>query len=115
MAARLAAGQPAAAPGGDVQPGAARAGRGAGRAHGLDLSDTMLAMARGMAAGSGLGNVSFEQGDAQVHPLPPGSFDVAMSAFGVMFFGDPLAAFNNVAAGVRPGGRLAFLCWQDDS
>jgi ubiquinone/menaquinone biosynthesis C-methylase UbiE len=115
MAARLAAGQPAGAPGGDVQPQGAPDGRGTGSAHGLDLSGTMLATARRLAAASGLGNVSFEQGDAQVHPLPAAARDVAMSAFGVMFFGDPLAAFTNIAAAVRPGGRLAFLCWQDDS
>jgi hypothetical protein len=39
---------------------------------------------------------------------------VVISKFGVMFFDDPAAAFANIAAGVRPGGRLAFLCWQDD-
>jgi hypothetical protein len=31
-----------------------------------------------------------------------------------MFFDDPAAAFGNIRAAVRPGGRLAFLCWQDD-
>jgi SAM-dependent methyltransferase len=30
-----------------------------------------------------------------------------------MFFADPRAAFANLAAALRPGGRLAFLCWQD--
>ena len=32
-----------------------------------------------------------------------------------MFFDHPAAAFASIAAAVRPGGRLAFLCWQDDS
>jgi SAM-dependent methyltransferase len=29
-----------------------------------------------------------------------------------MFFGDPHAAFANIARAVRPGGRLALLTWQ---
>jgi SAM-dependent methyltransferase len=37
---------------------------------------------------------------------------VLISSFGVMFFADPAAAFANLARAVRPGGRLAFLCWQ---
>ena len=29
-----------------------------------------------------------------------------------MFFADPVAAFTHLRAAVRPGGRLAFVCWQ---
>jgi len=36
-----------------------------------------------------------------------------VSRFGVMFFADPVAAFANLAGALRPGGRLAFVCWQD--
>jgi SAM-dependent methyltransferase len=80
---------------------------------GLDLSAPMLDVARRLAAEEGVTNVDFVQGDAQVHPLPPASFDVVFSSFGVMFFADPAAAFGNLAAALRPGGRLAFVCWQD--
>jgi hypothetical protein len=38
-----------------------------------------------------------------------------ISNFGVMFFGDSTAAFASIAAVVCRGGRLAFLCWQDDT
>jgi hypothetical protein len=31
-----------------------------------------------------------------------------------MFFDDPAAAFANVLAALRPGGRMALLCWRDD-
>jgi SAM-dependent methyltransferase len=118
MAARLAAGQPAhQADGTSIEPAAAGPGapEGSGAALGLDLSATMLAAARQLAAEGGLPNIGFERGDAQVHPLGRGAFDVAISSFGVMFFGDPVAAFSNIAGAVRPGGRLAFLCWQDDT
>jgi len=85
-----------------------------GSALGLDLSAPMLEVARQLAAEAGAANARFEQGDAQVYPLGPDRYDVVISKFGVMFFDDPAAAFANIAAGVRPGGRLAFLCWQDD-
>jgi SAM-dependent methyltransferase len=35
-----------------------------------------------------------------------------MSQFGVMFFADPVAAFENIRRHLRPGGRLAFASWQ---
>ncbi|KAB1985765.1 class I SAM-dependent methyltransferase [Streptomyces triticiradicis] len=84
-----------------------------GSALGLDLSGPMLDRARGLAAEEGLGNIGFEQGDAQVHPLPGAAFDVALSRFGIMFFADPAAAFGNIARALRPGGRLAFVCVAD--
>ena len=84
-----------------------------GTALGLDLSGPMLARARATAAADGIGNVRFEQADAQVHALPAGEFDVAISRFGIMFFSDPVAAFANIGRALRPGGRLAFVCMQD--
>jgi SAM-dependent methyltransferase len=63
---------------------------------GVDLSGRMLAMARSRAESEHVTNVSFHQGDAQVYPFAEGSFDVALSRFGVMFFADPIAAFTNI-------------------
>jgi SAM-dependent methyltransferase len=84
-----------------------------GRAVGLDLSAPMLERAAATAADEGVANATFEQGDAQVHAFTPGTFDVAISRYGVMFFNDPVAAFANVGVALRSDGRLAFLCWQD--
>ncbi|WP_447007528.1 class I SAM-dependent methyltransferase [Saccharothrix isguenensis] len=89
------------------------AARRAAHATGLDLSGPMLARARASADEEGVDNVTFEQGDAQVFPFPPGTFDVALSRFGIMFFADPVAAFGNVRGALRPGGRLAFLSMRD--
>ncbi|TYB58346.1 methyltransferase domain-containing protein [Nonomuraea sp. PA05] len=89
------------------------AARHAQHAVGVDLSGPMLARARTTAAAQGVTNVTFEQGDVQVHPFPESSFDVAVSRFAVMFFSDPVAAFANVARALRPGGRLAFVSMQD--
>jgi SAM-dependent methyltransferase len=80
---------------------------------GLDVSGPMLANARRRAGAAGAGNVTFEQGDAQIHRLPEQSFDAIVSRFGVMFFEDPTAAFSNLHRALKPDGRLAFTCWQD--
>lgn len=86
-----------------------------GHATGLDLSGPMLARARGLATTEGIGNVTFQQGDAQVYPLPDSGFDVAISRGGVMFFDDPVAAFGNIHRALRPAGRLAFVGPKDNS
>jgi SAM-dependent methyltransferase len=99
---------------GETTIAAARAAAPAGHALGLDLSAPMLAVARRLAAQVGVDNVRFVQGDAQVHPLVPAWYDVVISSFGVMFFDDPAAALRNIVSALRPGGRLTFLCWQDD-
>lgn len=80
---------------------------------GVDLSAPMLAVAQRRAAA--LPQASFRQADAQSAPLaPPGTapFDAAFSRFGVMFFADPASAFANIGGALRPGGRLAFVCWR---
>ena len=79
---------------------------------GIDLSSAMLGLAVRRAAVEGLENVRFVHGDAQIHEFAPGSFDIAVSRTGVMFFGDPVAAFANIGRALRAGGRLAALVWQ---
>lgn len=99
----------------DVGCGTGRTTRlAAQRAHdgnvvGIDLSAPMLERARRDAAAEGLGNVTFEQGDAQVHPFPDRGFDVLISRGGVMFFADHVAAFTHLGHALVPAGRLAFL------
>jgi SAM-dependent methyltransferase len=87
---------------------AARVGS-SGAVVGLDLSAPMLDVAR--ARGAGLANLSFMQADAQT-ALFDVPFDAVFSRFGVMFFADPVAAFTNLGATLRPGGRLGFVCWR---
>lgn len=84
-----------------------------GSATGVDLSARMLQRARERSQAEGLENVSFEQADAQVHPFAAGTHDVAISNFGAMFFGDPVAGFSNISRALRPGGRLALLTWRE--
>lgn len=83
-----------------------------GRVVGIDISAPMLARAAELARASGVGNVAFENADAQTHTFAGGEIDRVFSRFGVMFFSDSHAAFENLATALKPGGRLSFVCWQ---
>ena len=88
---------------------ARRVGEG-GAVLGADISAPMLAVAERRAAAAGLGWASFVNVDAQTHAFAPA--DGFFSRFGVMFFADPTAAFANLRRALKPGGRVAFLCWR---
>ena len=83
---------------------------GGGHVTGLDVSAPMLEVARARHAEAG--RVAWICADAAAHGFAPGGFDLVFSRFGVMFFGDPVAAFANLRRATRPGGRLVFACWQ---
>ena len=59
----------------------------------------------------GSGTRDFILADAQTHPFDPESFDAIISRFGLMFFDNPVAAFANMARGLKPDGRLVFAAW----
>lgn len=83
-----------------------------GEAVGLDISRPMLAVAKSRPRPTDAAPVNFVEVDAQTGALPGPAFDAAFSRFGVMFFNDPVAAFRNIHAALKPGGRLAFVCWR---
>jgi SAM-dependent methyltransferase len=80
---------------------------------GVDLSARMLERARERSKAEGLTNVDYLQADAQVHPFDTEAFDLGISGWGTMFFGDPVAAFTNIASAIRSRGRLAMLVWRE--
>lgn len=77
---------------------------------GVDISEQLVEIAR--AAAPAGAPVEFRCADAATAPLPAGSFDLLFSRFGVMFFDDPVAAFTHMRRALKPGGRLAFVCWR---
>ena len=83
-----------------------------GHVHGLDISNPFVTEARRRKASDDVKNVSFGCSDAQIHLFESGFYDVVFSRFGVMFFDDPVQAFRNIRNAMKPGGRLAFICWQ---
>jgi SAM-dependent methyltransferase len=83
-----------------------------GEALGVDLSSQMIDRARELAVAEGVANARFERADAQVHPFAASTYDAVISRFGSMFFADPVAAFSNIGAALRPGGRLVMIVWR---
>ena len=77
---------------------------------GVDISKPMLGLARERAAKAGL-DISFVEADASIYSFAP-EFDLIFSRFGVMFFDAPAAAFANMRTALKPGGRIAFVCWR---
>ncbi len=83
-----------------------------GAALGIDISQAMLDRARERAAEKGL-KAEFQHVDATVHDFGALRADWLISRFGVMFFADPAASFENLRRGLKSGGRVAFVCWQE--
>lgn len=82
----------------------------AGRVIGVDIAPLLLDIARRRA--TGLAQASLVEADAQTLDLPGQSVDAIFSRFGVMAIVDPAAAFANFHRMLKPGGRLAFVCWR---
>jgi len=77
----------------------------------LDVSSVMLEVAQDRAS-SAAAPINFLNADAETYTLNPESYDVMFSQFGVMFFANPAAAFANFYQALKPGGRIAFVCWR---
>jgi len=81
-----------------------------GQVVGVDISEPMIGRARALAPQDM--SVVFRVADASRAELPEGAFDILFSRFGVMFFDDPTGAFAHMRRALRPGGRVAFVCWR---
>lgn len=86
-----------------------------GKVTGLDISAPMLKRAEETATKKSLSNVKFKCVDVQIDDIGEGLYSSAFSRFGVMFFEDPVAAFNNINKSLRLGACLSFVCWQSAS
>jgi ubiquinone/menaquinone biosynthesis C-methylase UbiE len=80
-----------------------------GSALGVDASPRFIAAATEEAAG--IENVRFEVADVESTAFD-GSFEMAFSRFGTMFFANPVAALRNVRQSLVPGGRLVMVVWR---
>ncbi len=83
-----------------------------GRVLGIDISTPMLRRAQQRAGEAGLAHTLFINTDASTHGFEAQKADLAFSRFGVMFFANPIPAFRNIRAAMRPDARLTFACWR---
>jgi ubiquinone/menaquinone biosynthesis C-methylase UbiE len=78
-----------------------------GRVVGVDLSETMVALAQNRASGQGLENAEFFAMDAEDLDLPPNSFDAVLCALGLMLFPQPERALSEMQRVLKVGGSVA--------
>ncbi|MGN6257115.1 MAG: class I SAM-dependent methyltransferase [Solirubrobacterales bacterium] len=90
---------------------AARKAEPEGRVVATDISAEMLAFGRERAAAAGLGNVEFVESDASSLDFPPGSFDAAVSRWGIIFEPEAEAVASRIRGFLEPGARMAIASW----
>jgi SAM-dependent methyltransferase len=89
----------------------------AARCTGVDISAPMIEAARARAGWEGA-SADFVLADAETHHFEPNRFDRPdrfdriVSRFGVMFFGDPIAAFANLRRSAQRGAALDLIVWR---
>ena len=82
---------------------------------GLDVTPSMLEVARENAAVAGVEDVTWREGDAAAMPFPDDDFDVTLSCVGHMFAEPAAATGRELLRVTRPGGRVAFTSWTPES
>jgi ubiquinone/menaquinone biosynthesis C-methylase UbiE len=83
-----------------------------GHVVGADISQHSVAGLRERIAAAGVRNAEVVLADVASYAFEPGRFDLVFSRLGVMFFGDPTAAFGNVRRAMKPDGRLALAVFR---
>lgn len=78
-----------------------------------DYVPALLEKGRARAAAEGL-TIEFREADAEALPFYDGSFDVALSSFGVMFAPDHARCAGEMLRVVRAGGRIGIANWTPD-
>ena len=82
-----------------------------GQVLGVDISEPLISRARALTPQDT--PALFQVADAGNVKFAEGAFDILFSRFGVMFFDNPIGAFSHMRRALRPGGRVAFVCWRE--
>ncbi len=90
---------------------ALKVARTASKVHGIDFSESMLAIFTKKIEQAGLRNIELHCGDAQALPYADQTFDAAFSMFGLMFFPDRKRGFAEIYRTLKPGGSIAVTSW----
>ena len=78
-----------------------------GSVTGIDLSESMLGVARHLAP-----DVDFQQGDVQTLPFSDQTFDRIIASFVLMFVPEQISAITEMWRVLKPGGKLAVSVWE---
>ncbi len=78
---------------------------------GIDLAESMLAVATRKAKARGMQHVTFRTGDVTTLPFDAASFDAVISRFCLMFLPEIPKALKDIARVLKPGGYIAAAVW----
>jgi SAM-dependent methyltransferase len=79
---------------------------------GIDIASNLVEAGNRRAAGAGLTNCKFQQGDASnLADVPDETFDLVVSIFGAMFAPKPFDVAKEMVRVTRPGGRVVMGNW----
>src|SRR5687768_17532140 len=76
-----------------------------------DISAEMIAFGRERAAAAGVENIEFVESDASALDFDEGSFDAALSRWGIIFDPDGEGSAARVRGFLKPGARMAISSW----
>ena len=76
-----------------------------------DISAEMIAFGRERAAAAGVENIEFVESDASSLDFDEGSFDAALSRWGIIFDPDGEGSAARVRGFLKPGARMAIASW----
>jgi ubiquinone/menaquinone biosynthesis C-methylase UbiE len=79
---------------------------------GIDMAEGMVNVARRKADLEKLGNAHFEVMPLTALTLGAASVDAAISRFGLLYFGDPVASAIELSRVLKPGGAFSFAVWE---
>jgi SAM-dependent methyltransferase len=79
---------------------------------GVDIARNLVEAGNKLAAGKGLTNLKFREGDAtNLEGLPDKEFDLVISIFGAMFAPKPFDVAKEMVRVTKPGGRIVMGNW----
>ena len=84
-----------------------------GKVYGVDISQTMINEAENYLKHLGIMNTECKVLDVENDPLDESFYDSVFSRFGVMFFSNPIKAFNNINKSLKKNAYITFICWQE--
>ncbi|MEK9629918.1 MAG: methyltransferase domain-containing protein [Nitrospinota bacterium] len=82
-----------------------------GRVLGLDISSSMLEVAKGKPPVAESAEIEFEESPASPLNIPDNTFDISLCQQGLQFFPDRVQALKEMVRVTRPGGKIIIAVW----